>query len=88
MLLNEALLYTSLIIPFVLSNIHISGYIMIAVAVIFIIVEISLTFGYKKQIDLPILNCYLFMKTISGYTSRIMLLSLAYYGGMLLYKVR
>jgi len=83
-LFNEALLYSSLIIPFVLPKIYTSGFIMIGVAGFFIFVEMVLTCLYKKQVDLPNSNCYLFMKTIAGYTSRIMLLALAYYGGLFL----
>lgn len=83
-LFNEALLYSSLIIPFVLPKIYTSGFIMIGVAGFFIIVEMVLFCLYKKQVDLPNSNCYLFMKTIAGYNSRIMLLALAYYGGLFL----
>ena len=59
---------------------------MIGVTSFFIIVEIIAICLYRQQVDLPKTNCYLFMMTNSGYASRIMLLALAYFGGLYLFK--
>jgi hypothetical protein len=80
------MLYSSMIVPFVFPKIYTAGFIMIGVASFFIIVEICVICNYSKQVDLPKTNCYLFMMTIAGYTSRIMLLALAYFGGLFLFK--
>lgn len=86
MLFNEALLYCSMIVPFVLPNIQTAGFILIGIVSVFVVSEIIAICNYRKQVDLPATNCYLFTVTIAGYCRRIMVLALAYLGGLLIFK--
>lgn len=61
---------------------------MLGIVGFFIFVEIIAICLYRKQVNLPNANCYLFMMTIAGYVSRIMLLALAYYGGLYNFKAK